>query len=191
MRARSRKRRIQPRGCTYRRAPSARTTRGQGVRREAESERHAENYRAVIEGGHLHDEPVGQRWGKVEPALWGRRRSHSPTVSRCLRTARYGRSRRDPRRTRPVPGWHREQRPYKPCGEVGSDVGRVVRRPNSTRSGVKASRPSNRQPSGLGKAAGKGGRRETRCRMSKDDREDQFHERKTRTRSPEETGGLA
>ena len=27
--------------------------------------------------------------------------------------------------------------------------------------------------------------------MSKDDREDQFHERKTRTRSPEETGGLA
>src|SRR6478672_8980020 len=27
--------------------------------------------------------------------------------------------------------------------------------------------------------------------MSKDDREEQFHERKTRTRSPEETGGLA
>jgi len=27
--------------------------------------------------------------------------------------------------------------------------------------------------------------------MSKDGREDQFHERKTRTRSPEETGGLA
>src|SRR3954451_20593241 len=94
-RARSRKRRIQPRGCTYSWVLSARTTRGQGVRREAGSERLAEKYRAVIEGGHLHDEPVGQRWGKVEPALWGRRRSHPPTVSRCLRAARYGRSRRD------------------------------------------------------------------------------------------------
>jgi len=139
MRARCRKRRIQPRGCTYRRDPSARTTGGQGVRREAGSERPAEKYRAVIEGGHPHDEPVGQRWGKVEPALWGRRRSHPPTVSRCLRTARYGRSRRDPRRTRPVPGWHRDQRPYKPEGEVVSDAGRVVGRPSSTRSGVKAS----------------------------------------------------
>ena len=75
-------------GRTYRRALSARTTGGQGVRREAGSERHAENYRAVIKGGHLHDEPVGQRWGEVEPALWGRRRSHPPTVSRCLRMAR-------------------------------------------------------------------------------------------------------
>ena len=102
------------------------------ISREAESERLAEKYRAAIEGSHPHDEPVGQRWGKVEPALWGRRRSHSPTVTRCLRAARYGRSRRDPRRTRPIPGWHRDQRPYKPCGEVGSDAGRVVRRPNST-----------------------------------------------------------
>ena len=40
--------------------------------------------------------------------------------------------RRDPRRTRPVPGWHRDQRPYKPQSEVGSDAGRVVGRPNST-----------------------------------------------------------
>src|SRR3954462_9199935 len=76
-RARSRKRRIQPRGWTYSRVLSARTTRGQGVRREAGSERPAEKYRAVIEGSHPHDEPVGQRWGKVEPALWGRRRCSS------------------------------------------------------------------------------------------------------------------
>src|SRR3954469_14038612 len=68
-RARNRKRRTQPRGCTYRRALSARTTGGQGVRREAGSERPAEKYRAVIEGSHPHDEPVGQRWGEVEPAL--------------------------------------------------------------------------------------------------------------------------
>ena len=42
---------------------------GQGVRREAESEGHDEKYRAVIDGGHPEDELVGQRWGKVEPAL--------------------------------------------------------------------------------------------------------------------------
>ena len=52
---------------------------GQGVRREAESEGHAEKYRAVIEGLHPEDEPVGRGWGKVEPAVGRRRRSHSPT----------------------------------------------------------------------------------------------------------------
>ena len=41
-----------------------------------ESEGHEEKYRAVIEG-EIPDEPVGQRWGKVEPALWGRRRYSS------------------------------------------------------------------------------------------------------------------
>ena len=47
---------------------------GQGARREAGSEGYAEKYRAVVDEGYLKDEPVGQRWGKVEPALWGRRR---------------------------------------------------------------------------------------------------------------------
>jgi len=42
---------------------------GQGVHREVESEGHEEKYRAVIDGGHPEDEPVGQRWGKVELAL--------------------------------------------------------------------------------------------------------------------------
>jgi len=42
---------------------------GQGVHREVESEGHEEKYRAVIDGGHPKDELVGQRWGKVEPAL--------------------------------------------------------------------------------------------------------------------------
>jgi len=42
---------------------------GQGVHRKMESEGHEEKYRAVIDGGHPEDEPVGQRWGKVEPAL--------------------------------------------------------------------------------------------------------------------------
>jgi hypothetical protein len=71
------------------------------------SEGYAEKYRAVVEGGYPKDEPVGQRWGKVEPALWRRRRSHPPTAPRCLRTARYGRSERDPRRALGIHGWHR------------------------------------------------------------------------------------
>jgi hypothetical protein len=71
----------------------------QGVHCEVESEGFEEKYRAVIEGSHPVDELVGQRWGKVEPALWRRRRSHSPIAPRCLQTARYGRSMRDPGRT--------------------------------------------------------------------------------------------
>jgi hypothetical protein len=43
----------------------------------------------------------------------GRRRSHPPTAPRCLRTARYGRSGRDPRRTSRVLGWHRGKRLHK------------------------------------------------------------------------------
>jgi len=39
-----------------------------------ESEGHEEKYRAVIDGGYLGDEPVGQRWDKVEPAFQRRRR---------------------------------------------------------------------------------------------------------------------
>jgi len=47
---------------------------GQGVHREVRSEGLAENHRVVINGSHPADEPVGQRWVMVEPALWGRRR---------------------------------------------------------------------------------------------------------------------
>src|ERR1022692_1849221 len=86
---------------------------GQGVHREVESEGHEEKYRAVIDGGYPEDEPVGQRWGKVEPALRRRRRSHSPTAPRCLRTARYGRTARDLRRTGRAFGWHRSKQTYK------------------------------------------------------------------------------
>src|SRR5712664_2890012 len=78
-----------------------------------ESEGHEEKYRAVIDGDNPQDEPVGQRWGKVESALSRRRRSHSPTAPRCLRAARYGRTARDLRRTGRVSGWHRSKRTYK------------------------------------------------------------------------------
>lgn len=90
------------------------TTGGQGVHREVESEGFAEKYRAVVEGSHPTDEPVGHRWGKVEPALWGRRRSHPPIVPRCVRTARYGRVMHDPRRAHVIFGWHQDKGPYKP-----------------------------------------------------------------------------
>ena len=44
---------------------------GQGVHREVGSGGFAEKYRAVIDGGHPDDEPVGQRWDLVEPAVLG------------------------------------------------------------------------------------------------------------------------
>src|SRR4030042_7066335 len=80
---------------------------GRGVHREVESEGHEEKYRAVIDGGDPEDEPVGQRWGKVEPARWRRRRTHSTTAPRCMRTARYGRAACDLRRPGAVSGGHR------------------------------------------------------------------------------------
>src|ERR1700739_2241572 len=51
--------------------------------RKMESEGPAEKYRAVIDG-ETQDEPVGQRWGKVESALPRRRRSHSPTYTKVF-----------------------------------------------------------------------------------------------------------
>src|SRR5215472_5818090 len=77
-----------------------------------ESEGHEEKYRAVIDG-ETQNEPVGQKWGKVEPAIMRRRRSHSPTAPRCLRTARYGRTTRDLKRAGRVSGWLRSKRTYK------------------------------------------------------------------------------
>ena len=46
-------------------------TGGQGVHREVESEGHEEKYRAVIDGGYLDDEPVGQRWGQGRARTMG------------------------------------------------------------------------------------------------------------------------
>jgi hypothetical protein len=116
---------------------------GQGVHREVESEGLEEKYRAVINGGYPDDEPVGQRWGKVEPALWRRRRSHSPTAPRCLRAARYGRTARDLRRTGRVSGWHQSKQTISES-ERASDALSVDGRLCSTRSAVKTAQPSNR-----------------------------------------------
>src|SRR6476620_11527093 len=81
---------------------------GQGARREAGSDGYAEKYRAVVDEGYLKDEPVGQRWGKVEPALWGlpipreaARRGTESRATSCRNTGRHhlgmpGRLRRNP-----------------------------------------------------------------------------------------------
>jgi hypothetical protein len=165
---------------------------GQGVHREVESEGLAEKFRAVIDGGHPADEPVGQRWDKVEPALWRRRRSHSPTVPRCLRAARNRRITRDLRRTGRVGGGHRRKRAYKPAGERASEAGPVVGRLQRyhKRGESRVTEPIGDR-NGSGKAAGV--RRLGRERKP----EEQGREGgtvpwgKTRTFSIEETGGLA
>ncbi len=109
---------------------------GQGVHREVESEGHEEKYRAVIDGGHPEDELVGQRRGKVEPAVWRRRRSHSPAVPRCLRAARYGRAMRDLRRTGEVSGGTGVSKLIS-TSEMASDAPPVDGRLCSTTSAVK------------------------------------------------------
>lgn len=74
-----------------------------------------------------------------------------------------------------VPGWHRGKERYKSRGEVGTDAMRAVGPLNSTLSAVKAVRPSNRQPSGLGKAAGEGDWEKPESERSKVVSEDKFH----------------
>ena len=87
---------------------------GQGVHREVESEGHEEKYRAVIDAGYLEDEPVGRRRGKVEPALWRRRRfSFTPLYQG-------------------VCGWHGTEERCVTSGELaGSPGGTGVSRPIS------------------------------------------------------------
>lgn len=60
--------------------------------------------------------------------------------------------------------------------EVRSDARRVVGRPNSTGSAVKATRPEKGSRSGLGKAVGQASRKRTGSRKSKAAEEEQFHE---------------
>jgi len=113
------------------RRPTAQADGGQGVRSDPESEGHEEKYRAVVNEGHPDDEQVGQRWDKVEPALWGRRRYSSPIVPRCLLTARYGRFMRDPRRPVGVLVLNQVSDPISES-EMGSDAPPGVGERNST-----------------------------------------------------------
>ncbi|MDA1231310.1 MAG: hypothetical protein O2856_11100 [Planctomycetota bacterium] len=90
-----------------------RTTGGQGVHREVESEGFEEKYRAVIKGAipTMNRSAKGEARSSLHYGDEGV--SHSLTAPRCLRSARYGRFMRDPRRAPPVFDWHRSKQPYK------------------------------------------------------------------------------
>src|SRR6267378_2553022 len=159
-----------------RRRPKEQSFGGQGVHREMESERHEENYRAVIDGGYAEDEPVGRRWGKVESALWRRRRSHSPIAPRCLRTARQGRTTRDLRRTGRVSGDTGVNGPISESAGVSEALsvdGRLCVVPEAWR---KSRDRAIGNRNGLGKAVGEDGWGEKENQMSKGGKVEQFHE---------------
>ena len=104
---------------------------GQGVRSDPESEGLEEKHRAVIDGSDPEDGQVGQRWGEVEPALWGAKASLiRPIAPRCLLTARCGRFMRDPRRPAFGPVRSRVSDPIS-ASEVGSDAQAGVGERNS------------------------------------------------------------
>ena len=74
-----------------------------------------------------------------------------------------------------VSEWHQGKEPYKPRGEMGTDVMRAIGSLHSTVSAAKAVRPRNRQPSELGKAASEGGWTKQESEKSKVVSEDKFH----------------
>jgi len=121
-----------------------------------ESEGLEEKYRAVIDGGYSEDELVGQRRGKAEPALWRRRRSHSPAAPRCLQTARHGRAERDLRRTGRVSGGAGGSGPISESA-MASEALPVDGRLCSTATAAKSRRTEKSAPNELGKAAGEDG----------------------------------
>jgi len=86
---------------------------GQGVHREVESEGHEEKYRAVIEGEIPQMNRSAKDGARLSLHYEGESVTHPPIIPGCLRTARYGRFVRDPRRTCRVPVWQRDKRSYK------------------------------------------------------------------------------
>ena len=92
-----------------------------------------------------------------------------PTAPRCLRTARYGRTMRDLRRTGSVSGWHRRSRPISES-EMASEALSVVGRLKSTRSMVKAMCPGNRRRKWVGEGSRRRRLGRERTAVSKDGR---------------------
>jgi hypothetical protein len=102
-----------------------------------ESEGHAEKDRAVIEGA------TPQMNWSAEDGIWsslqyrGEGITHSPIAPRCLRTARYGRTMRDLRRTGGVSDGTRVSGPISES-ETASNAQPVVGLPHSIRGIVKS-----------------------------------------------------
>jgi hypothetical protein len=108
---------------------------GQGVYREVESERHEEKDRAVIKEA-TPDEPVGQRWGKVESALWGRRRYSFTHRNKVYAGGTIRKNRAmTPGELVVLPLWQWHKRPDKQASETGSEARGVVGPSNSTEQG--------------------------------------------------------
>ena len=74
---------------------------GQGVRREAESERFEEKDRAVIKGETRKKRSAKMGAGRVR-IMGTKAKLIQPIATRCVRAARSGRIEHDPRRTRRV-----------------------------------------------------------------------------------------
>jgi hypothetical protein len=65
-------------------------------------------------GGYPEDELVGRKVGQGRACVYeAKALLIHPSETRCLRTARYGRTARDLRRTGRVSGWHRSKQTYK------------------------------------------------------------------------------
>ena len=106
------------------------------------SEGYAEKYRAVVDEGYLKDEPVGRRWDKVEPALWGEGiLIHPPHQGVCGRHGTEDLSVTPGGLSGPSGGTEGSD-PIS-ASEGGNGVLGVVGRPSSTRSVAKATRPEN------------------------------------------------
>jgi len=149
---------------------------GQGVRRKAESEGHEEKNRAVIEGATPKMNWSAKGGTRSSLQYRGEGVTHSPVAPRCLRTARYGRTRRDLRRTGGVSGWHWSQRTYKrerkgkPCSVSSRTASWYLKH---------SQKLCDREiggGSGPEKGAGEGGWEERGNQMSKGGEEDQFLE---------------
>jgi len=88
-------------------------TGGQGVHREVESGGLAENCRAVVEGAIPLTNRSAKGGARSSLHYGGEGASHPPTAPRCVRTARQGRSVRDPEENSCGSRWLRDKRPYK------------------------------------------------------------------------------
>src|SRR5712692_2513773 len=159
--------------------PEAATKRyfgGQGVRREAESEGHEEKDRAVIEGATPQMNWSAKGGTRSSLQYRGEGVTHSPTAPRCLRTARYGRTMRDLRRTGRVSGWHWSKWTYK--RERNGERSSVSSRTASwyLKHSQKLCHRVIGGGSGPEKGAGEGGWEARGNQMSKGGEVDQFHE---------------
>jgi hypothetical protein len=102
--------------------------------------------------------------------------THSPTAPRCLRTARYGRTMCDLRRTGGVSGWHLSKRTYKRerNGEQRSVSSRTASQ--YLKHSQKLCNRGIGDRSGSEKGADEGSWKEKGNQMSKGGEVDQFHE---------------